>query len=150
MFKIQDIDAINIHDLQRVLVFTCRDESEPIEFRHLECGEISEALTKKNAVPFREVGPFFTMRLRRDKMATIDLFKEACRKPKVANAIKKKSDKNKYTDDMGQQHGKVFVQQQDIKGLTLKKFGRKNSGKDGKDGKDEPGVPDGITKAEDV
>jgi ribosome production factor 2 len=71
------------------------------------------------------------MRLRRDKMAGIDLFKEACRKPKHANVDKKKEGKNKWTNELGETKGKVFVQNQDMATLKLKKFGRKNSGKDG-------------------
>lgn len=110
MFKMQDIQTVEISTLQRVLVFTCRDEASPIEVRHLECKEVSEHLVKRNAVPFREVGPYFAMRLRRDKMATTDLFKEACRKPKVANVDKKKADKNKFTNELGETKGKVFVQ----------------------------------------
>ena len=59
--------------------------NSPIEVKHLEVREISEALAKKNAVPFREVGPSFSLRVRRDKMASTDNFKEACRKPLYKN-----------------------------------------------------------------
>ncbi len=97
--------------MQRVMIFTCRGASEPIEVRHLEVKEITETLVKKNAVPFREVGPSFNLKLRRDKTATIDLFKEACRKPKITNVVKKRQDKNKYTTEIGETKGKVFVQQ---------------------------------------
>lgn len=92
------------------MVFTCRGQEEPIEFRHLEVKEVSESLVKKNAVPFAEVGPSFSLRLRRDKLAAADLFKEACRKPKVVNVVKKNQDKNKYTNEVGETKGKVFVQ----------------------------------------
>ena len=51
-FRIQDMQETNISDMQRVMVFTCRSATEPIEFRHLEVKEVSEALVKKNAVPF--------------------------------------------------------------------------------------------------
>jgi 23S rRNA maturation-related 3'-5' exoribonuclease YhaM len=51
-FRIQDMQETNISDMQRVMVFTCRSATESIEFRHLEVKEVSEALVKKNAVPF--------------------------------------------------------------------------------------------------
>ena len=42
-------------------------------------------------------------------MATSDHFKEACRQPKIANVLKKKSDKNKYTNALGETKAKVFI-----------------------------------------
>ena len=61
-------------------------------------------------VPFREVGPSFNMKLRREKMASADLFKEACRQPNLRNADKKRQDKNKFTNSLGEKKGKLFVQ----------------------------------------
>jgi len=91
------------------MVFTCRGATDPIEIVHLESREVSEALAKKNAIPYREVGPSFSLRLRRDKIATIDLFKEACRKPKYLNPDRKRANKNKYTNELGETKAKVFV-----------------------------------------
>jgi hypothetical protein len=42
-------------------------------------------------------------------MATFDLYKEACRKPKVLNPDKKKANKNKYTTEIGDTKGKVYI-----------------------------------------
>jgi len=109
---------------------TCRGEESPIEFRHLECGEVSEALANKNAVPFREIGPCFDMRPRRDKIATTEAYKEACRKPKIRNQDKKKGDKNKYVTALGDVKGKVFVQHQDLDTLATRKYkGMRNKDK---------------------
>ena len=107
-------------------MFTCTSEKDPISVKHLECSNISEALAKKNAIPFHEIGPSFSLRLRRDKLATLDLFKEACRKPKIANLEKKKARKNKFTNVLGETKGKVYVQQQDLKTIKLRKFGPKS------------------------
>lgn len=104
------------------MVFTSKGENDPIEFRHLECDEVNEKNVQMQTVPFREVGPSFNMRLRREKMAANDLFKEACRKPKVRNPDKKRADKNKFTNVLGEKKGKVFLQHQDLDTIALRKF----------------------------
>ena len=104
------------------MVFTCRGEKDPIEFRHLECDNITEATVQMRTVPFREVGPSFSMKLRREKIASHDLFKEACKQPKVRNPDKKRADKNKFTTVLGEKKGKVFLQHQDIDTIALRKF----------------------------
>lgn len=121
-FRIQDMKEVNIVELRRVMVFTCRGEKDPIEVRHLEADDISEKTVSMRTVPFREVGPCFDMRIRRDKMATFELFKEACKKPKVRNVQKKKADKNKFTTAFGETKGKVFVQHADLDTLATRKF----------------------------
>ena len=115
------------------MVFTSRSDLAPIEFRHLECDNITEATVQMQTVPFREVGPSFSMVMRRNKMAAHDLFKEACKQPKIQNYEKKKASKNKYTTALGETKGKVFVQHQDIDTIALRKFkgmGKKNNKKE--------------------
>lgn len=121
-FRMWDMKEVNIEELRRVMVFTCRGEKDPIEVRNLESDEISEANVARKTVPFREVGPCFDMRLRRDKMATFELFKHACKKPKVRNVEKKKADKNKYTTAFGETKGKVYIQHADLDTLATRKF----------------------------
>jgi len=108
-FHNQQLKEANIMELKRVMVFTCRGEKDPIEFRHLECENITEATVQMKTVPFREVGPSFNMKMRREKIAGTDLFKEACRQPKVLNQDKKREGKNKYTTILGEKKGKIFV-----------------------------------------
>ena len=103
-------------------MFTCRGDLQPIEFRHLECDEITEATVQMQTVPFREVGPSFNLVMRRNKMASYELYKEACKQPKTQNYEKKLADKNKFTTALGHKKGKVFVQQQDIETIALRKF----------------------------
>ena len=114
------------------MVFTSRGEKEPIEFRHLECEDISEKNVQMRTVPFREVGPSFSMSFRREKMASFDLFKEACKQPKVRNPDKKRADKNKFTNVLGEKKGKVFVQHQDLDTIALRKFKGMGNHKNGK------------------
>ena len=73
-------------------------------------------------VPFREIGPCFDLTLRREKMASTDLYKTACKKPRVRNPDKKRADKNKFTNALGETKGKVFVQHADLDTIALRKF----------------------------
>ena len=40
---------------------------------------------------FKEIGPHFDLVMRRNQVASADLYKLACKKPKVANVEKKKA-----------------------------------------------------------
>ena len=95
--------------MKRVIVFTCKGVTKPIEINHLECNHVNESLAKKNAVPFKEIGPKLSLRLRRDKMATVELYKEACRKTKILNPERKRANKNKFTNEIGETKGKVYI-----------------------------------------
>jgi len=56
-----------------------------------------------------ETGPRFDMQIRRDKIADSDLYKAACKQPKLVSSETKKLKKNMFTDEFGQQKGKVFI-----------------------------------------
>lgn len=49
------------------------------------------------------------MQFRRDKIADSDLYKAACKQPKLVSTETKKLKKNMFTDEFGQQKGKVFI-----------------------------------------
>ena len=46
------------------------------------------------SLKLNEVGPRFTLGWRRDRIASDDLYKTACKKPKVTNPEKSKARKN--------------------------------------------------------
>jgi ribosome production factor 2 len=109
-FKLSEAKDLNIAELARVIVITCQDEKSPIHFQHIEVeAPIDEDKVKKNSIKINEIGPCFNMHMRRNKIAANDLYKEACRQPKVRNVEKKKQDKNKFTTSIGDVKGKVFV-----------------------------------------
>jgi len=90
-FRIQEASEVNIAEMSRVIVFTCKGEKDPIQMKQLQVEHpVDEGKVKAGSLTFEEVGPSFEMRIRRDKMAAADLFKEACRKPKTRNIEKKK------------------------------------------------------------
>ena len=49
------------------------------------------------------------MKVRRNQIASLDLYKAACKKPKIANVEKKKARKNVFTNEIGERKGKVFI-----------------------------------------
>jgi len=98
--------------MARVIIFTCKGEKDLIKMQHIEVVHpIDQGKVKAGTLEFNEIGPRFDMRIRREKMASADLYKEACRKPLTRNVEKKKQDKNKFTTVLGETKGKVFVQQ---------------------------------------
>jgi len=58
--------------------------------KHLQVEHpIDEGKSKAGTLLFDEIGPSFEMKIRREKMAAADLFKDACRVPKTRNVVKK-------------------------------------------------------------
>ena len=88
-FHQNDLKEANILELKRVLSFTAIDDTT-IQVRHYEVAKISEAGITNGEVEFRDIGPKFDFKLRRNQIANNDLYKIACRKPKVRNVEKKK------------------------------------------------------------
>ena len=105
-------------ELKRVLTFTSVDDST-IQVRHYEVPKITENAV---GVEFREIGPRFNLKIRRNQISSNDLYKAACRKPKITNMEKKKAKKNVYTNELGERRGKVFIQQQDLQTIATRKF----------------------------
>lgn len=121
-FHQKDLKEANIVELKRVLVFTSVDDTT-IQVRHFEVSsKITEAGITAGQVDLREVGPHFDLKLRRHVIASGDLYKAACRKPKVANVEKKKAKKNMFTNELGERRGKVYLQQQDLQTMATRKF----------------------------
>mmetsp|Transcript_1984 Transcript_1984/g.3484 ORF Transcript_1984/g.3484 Transcript_1984/m.3484 type:complete len:156 (+) Transcript_1984:486-953(+) len=91
-FKMGDYDEANIAELKRVLVVTSLNETK-ITVRHYEVNvgkQINETDVKNRSLSFNEIGPRFDLAFRRDKIATFDDYKNACKQPKVENPEKKR------------------------------------------------------------
>ncbi|CDW79488.1 brix domain-containing protein 1 [Stylonychia lemnae] len=88
-FHMNDMDEVNIVEMKRILVFTSLNETD-IQVRQFEIPQISEPQVLKSMIDMKEIGPRFDLKLRRAQVAAIDLYKLACRKPKVLNPDKKR------------------------------------------------------------
>ena len=92
-FKFSDYEEANIIELKRVIVFTSVGDTK-ILFRQYEAKDVNETDVKPKKVYLVEVGPHFDLTLRRDQIASSDLYKNAMRQPKVENPEIKKYKKN--------------------------------------------------------
>lgn len=105
------------------MVFTTTSETL-INFKQYEVNggkQINITDVSNQTLDMKEIGPRFTLSFRRDQIASADLYKEACKQPKD-DPTKAKIKKNMYTDEFGQQKGKVFMQHQDTSTLVTRKW----------------------------
>ena len=64
------------------------------------------------------IGPNCDLAVRKTQFANAENYKIATKQPKV---IKKKENKNTKIDSLGQKKGRIFIDQQDINIIGLKK-----------------------------
>lgn len=65
------------------------------------------------------LGPRIDWTLRRSKLPSDDLMKEACRKPRELKVAKKR---NVSTDGLGTKHGRIHIGKQEINKLQTRKM----------------------------
>jgi len=110
-FKVSDYEEVNIAELKRVMVFTSVGE-KTIHHKQFEINvgkQVNITDVTNNTISMHEIGPRYTLNVRRDKIATIELYKEACKQPKIGNFESRKAAKNMYTNNFGEKMGKVYL-----------------------------------------
>ena len=70
-------------------------------------------------IDLKEIGPRINLVLRRSKLASDDLWKEALRQPKQ---LKKKVKKNKSSDELGTSYGRIHLGQQHVEKIQTRKM----------------------------
>lgn len=88
-FHITDLEEANIVEMKRVIVITSTDDST-VQFRQYEVPQIAEPQVLKNQLDIKEIGPSFDLKIRRTQLGSHDLYKLACKKPKITNMDKKR------------------------------------------------------------
>ncbi|KAL4512283.1 hypothetical protein ABPG72_005285 [Tetrahymena utriculariae] len=71
-----------------------------------------------SAIQLTEIGPSADLTVRREQWASDETMKVACKQPKV---VKKKQDKNKFTNALGNTVAKIYTNHQNFNMLALKK-----------------------------
>jgi len=106
-----------------------KTETTPMEDKKEEkkAEEVSDKKKEEpTSVSLLELGPSVTFSIRRSVVTSEDLYKESFRRPK-AIVKKEKKEKNIEHNELGQVLGRLHVQQQDLKTLSLLKRDNKVS-----------------------
>lgn len=75
--------------------------------------------TRVPRIEVEEIGPSLTLTIRRNRMASDDLFKAACKQPK---ALKTRKVKNISKDVFGSKLGRIHMEKQDLGNLQTRKM----------------------------
>ena len=101
--NVREYEEANIVELKRVIVFTSVDD-KTILFRQYELNagsKVNQTDVSNLTLQMNETGPRFDLQFRRDKIADSDLYKAACKQPKIENPETKRQKKNMFTDEFG-------------------------------------------------
>ncbi|XP_011502631.1 PREDICTED: ribosome production factor 2 homolog [Ceratosolen solmsi marchali] len=116
MFQRETVKQIRLQGLEHVLSFTANDNC--ILFRSYKV-LLKKSGTRVPRIELAEIGPRMNLRIRRTKLATDDLFKQACKKPKE---LKVKKKKNISEDNLGKTLGRVHVGTQKLNTIQTRKM----------------------------
>lgn len=119
-FSTQKYKEINIQEMNRVLVFSAINETT-IKLEQFEVSSINEALAYTDELKCEKIGPCLTLTIRRSNFCDDETWKQATK----VRRNKSKSDKKKKnitTNVLGETRGRVFMQQQDLSTIALRKF----------------------------
>ncbi|XP_068082871.1 ribosome production factor 2 homolog isoform X2 [Anabrus simplex] len=116
MFKREDVTNVRLKGLEHVIMFTAAEDRIFMRsYRIL----LKKSGTRLPRIELEEIGPSVDFRLRRTKLASDDLFKLACKRPK---ALKKKTVKNVSKDVFGNIHGRIHIPKQNLGSLQTRKM----------------------------
>ncbi|XP_072178961.1 ribosome production factor 2 homolog [Diadema setosum] len=110
------VEAVRLAGLEHVLSFTAIDGKILIRSYKVL---LKKSGTRTPRVELAEIGPSLDLVKRRTRLATHDLFKRACKKPK---ALKPKKKKNISQDVFKTMHGRVHMEKQDLGKLQIRKM----------------------------
>ncbi|XP_012235781.1 ribosome production factor 2 homolog [Linepithema humile] len=116
MFQRETVKKIRLQGLEHVLSFTAVDNK--ILLRSYKV-LLKKSNTRIPRIELEEIGPRADFICRRNKFASEDLFKQACKRPK---ALKEKKKKNVSKDTFGTTFGRVHLGEQKINNIQTRKM----------------------------
>lgn len=116
MFQRDTVEKIRLQGLEHVLSFTAVENKILLRsYRVL----LKKSGCRIPRIELEEIGPRADLICRRTKLASEDLFKQACKKPKE---LKVKKKKNISVDKLGTSYGRIHVGAQNINSIQTRKM----------------------------
>ncbi|EKX41161.1 hypothetical protein GUITHDRAFT_112900 [Guillardia theta CCMP2712] len=126
MFAHKAMDKINLGGLEHVIVLTA--EGSKVAFRHYSIS-FKKSGGRVPRVELEELGPSFNMELRREREASADIKRAACRVPKQVKA-QSKLKKNYERNALGETMGRIHMQKQSLDEFQTRKVKALKRGRD--------------------
>ncbi|XP_071803122.1 ribosome production factor 2 homolog [Asterias amurensis] len=131
-FRGPDVKKIRLAGLEHVISVTAVNGKVLVRNYRVQ---LKKSGSKTPRVELDNIGPSLDMVLRRSHLASLDLYKQSMKKPKV---IKPKKKKNINHDVFGTKLGRIHMESQDLKNLQTRKVkALKRQAADGEDGEKE-------------
>ena len=109
------VKNVRLNGMEHVIHFTATEEQ--VQMRSYKIA-LKKSGTRIPRIELEDMGPNMDFTIRRTRLASHDLYKQAC---KVAKGAKPKKHKNISSDVFGTKHGRVHMQSQDINTIQLRK-----------------------------
>ncbi|PZC84117.1 hypothetical protein B5X24_HaOG205839 [Helicoverpa armigera] len=116
-FHREKVESVRLQGLEHVISFTATDDGN-IYFRSYRI-QLKKSGQRTPRIELEEIGPSIDFKLRRTRLGSDDLFKEACKVPRELKPITKK---NISRDAFGSKMGRVHMGKQDINRLQTRKM----------------------------
>ncbi|CAL1684765.1 unnamed protein product [Lasius platythorax] len=116
MFQRQVVDKIRLQGLEHVLSFTAVENKILLRSYRII---LKKSNTRTPRIELEEIGPRADLLCRRNKFASEDLLKQACKKPKE---LKMKKKKNISKDTFGTTFGRIHIGAQNIDRMQTRKM----------------------------
>lgn len=138
-FRVEDVNNVALAGIDYATVFTAMGESILVRNYHLR---YKKSGSRTPAVQLEEMGPCFTLTIRRHQLAAPDLWRTALKQPKE---LTPKKVKNESHNVFGDTLGRVHVGRQDLGSMRVKRVKalRKGREEEGEEGAKGEGVGEG-------
>ncbi|XP_015510666.1 ribosome production factor 2 homolog [Neodiprion pinetum] len=116
LFQRDNVENIRLQGLEHTLSFTAIDNKIQVRSYRILLKKSGSRIPR---IELEEIGPRMELIVRRTKLASDDLYKQACKKPKE---LKVKKKKNISKDTLGTMHGKIHMGKQRIQSIQTRKM----------------------------